>query len=396
MLNQSPLPFALVINHAIQHVAVSLDRANPSALSFDQLRQGYQHPMSSDLVRVRKHNHLETDDEAHDWIIRRAVSLLGKWLLVTDNGVEFRYGVGFDDLRWDKKPIDRPAPNIHALLHDPFNKMSGKFADNVRHDLGDLTELRDSMKAWGWIERPQFRALGDNRGKIILIGHRRITVAKELGIDWEKHVDWIDIGDGDAADAERFKLSVASNIGQRSLTPTDRKRLAEHLYGEHDWSMERIASALNVAVNTISLDLKGFPTTGKPKSSKGGRPKGSTKPKGPTDETQRALAALRELRQELDREPTYKEIGERAGTSSTPVRVALAIDSATPAVPQEAPAPIPAPEPTPQPEPAPAASPVEPEIRYCQMCGQLATALTTAIRGANAPLSFCIIYYNNI
>ena len=76
-------------------------------------------------------------------------------------------------------------------------------------------------------------------------------VAKELGIDWRKHVDWVELGEGDAADAERFKLAIASNLGAKSLSPNDRKRIAIHLYGEHEWSMQRIADVLKVAVQTV-------------------------------------------------------------------------------------------------------------------------------------------------
>jgi hypothetical protein len=48
--------------------------------------------------------------------------------------------------------------------------------------------------------------------------------------------------------------------GQQQLY--DRKRISEHLYGKREWTMERIAEALNVSKKTISLDLSEIVTEG--------------------------------------------------------------------------------------------------------------------------------------
>lgn len=65
------------------------------------------------------------------------------------------------------------------------------------------------------------------------------------------------------------------------FTPTQRKRIAEYLYGEREWTMARIAKAFGVVQPTISNDLAGLSTTDKiNQSHKRGRPKGSgRKPK---------------------------------------------------------------------------------------------------------------------
>ena len=95
------------------------------------------------------------------------------------------------------------------------------------------------MKLFGWVDMPDNRVKGDRRTKVILVGHRRIAVAKELGIDWEQYVDWIDFGDGDAADAKRLKLMIASNTGMKTLSPNDLKRL--------EWSSQKIAEDVDRA-----------------------------------------------------------------------------------------------------------------------------------------------------
>jgi ParB-like chromosome segregation protein Spo0J len=159
-------------------------------------------------------------------------------------------------------------------LRDPFNPKTGEFADNIRlKGEDDLTELRESLKQFGWSK--QFPALMDEND-VVLVGHRRMKVAKELEI--EPVVRKLNIGQGDAADAERLKLAIVSNIGFKPMTKNDRKRIAEYLYGEREWTMECIAEALNVSARTISTDLDGFEGASKPDRPKGGRPKGSKQP----------------------------------------------------------------------------------------------------------------------
>jgi DeoR/GlpR family transcriptional regulator of sugar metabolism len=48
-----------------------------------------------------------------------------------------------------------------------------------------------------------------------------------------------------------------------------------------EWTMERIAEALNVSQATITGDLRGLFTVNKPLRPKGGRPKGGVRVSGP-------------------------------------------------------------------------------------------------------------------
>ena len=310
--------YILIELHAVRHVGLKLEGAAPAALSFSDIAKDYDHPVPADLTRVKRFEKTGTDAAAREWVIRYAASMM-KGIVVDGDMVSFAPGKGFDDLRWNGKKIERPGPDIHATLRNAFSPISGEFADNIRIDNGDLTELRASMTSWGWIDRPQFRALGDRLTKVILIGHRRIVIAKELGIDWESRVDWVDIGNGDAADAERFKLAIASNIGAKPLTPTERKRIATFLYSEPEWTMERIGEALNVTTMTISRDLGEFNTMLK---SKRGRPRGDSSVKtlvektldrsDITPEQEKQVAAL--VDQGRTRQQIVKETGLGKGT----------------------------------------------------------------------------------
>jgi ParB-like chromosome segregation protein Spo0J len=185
-----------------------------------------------------------------------------------------------------------PAPQPKSW-RAPFDPKTGEFADNIRLDGGgdDLAELRESMKQFGWSD--QFPALTDEND-VVLVGHRRLKVARELEI--EPVIKKLSIGQGDAADAERLKLAIVSNTGSKPMTREDRKRIAEYLYGEQEWTMERIAEALNVSARTISTDLDGFEAPSKPPRPKGGRPKGSIGRQPAED------AMARQAEQELQRE----------------------------------------------------------------------------------------------
>jgi hypothetical protein len=151
----------------------------------------------------------------------------------------------------------------------------------IRASKTDDGELRASLQQYGWHQ--EFPALLDEHGHV-LVGNRRMRLAKALGI--EPVTKELRLGAGSEADAERIKLALISNIGGAPLTKEDRKRIAEHLYGEREWTMDKIAKALNVSQNTISLDLCDLSTIDKsnkqpktasnPKGS--GRRKGSRKP----------------------------------------------------------------------------------------------------------------------
>jgi len=199
-------------------------------------------------------------------------------------------------------------------LRDPFNPKTGEFRENIRVASQDDSELRESLKRFGWYK--QFPAIADENG-VILVGHRRMKIAKELGI--EPVIQAFTFGKGDAADAERLKIALASNIGGAPMTKEDRKHMAEYLYGSREWTMERIAEALNTTHKTISKDLSEFVPSVKNKPKGKGRPKGSTaRRKNTTVDAERAALAI------LDGSKTYPEAEQESGLSNTVLRAAVA------------------------------------------------------------------------
>lgn len=263
--------YALDLLSPVRHVATELDRVSPGTLSIEDLAATYRHPNPGDIVRVRTDEGYATDEEAIHWLMVRAIEAIertGKTdqVIGDDGGYRLADGLKFEDLKWGRKTLYKTRDD-HAQFHDPFNPMSGRFSENVRRNTGKDTmdELRESLRSFGWLE--ELPAIKDERG-VVLVGHRRLAVAAELEI--EPKVKTIRLGDGDEADAKRFALAVASNIGFKPFTPEERKDLAEYLYGERNWTQQRIAEALQVNQRTISRDLEELGIVPK---SKRGRPR---------------------------------------------------------------------------------------------------------------------------
>jgi hypothetical protein len=203
-------------------------------------------------------------------------------------------------------------------LRDPFNPKTGEFAENIRAITRvDNSELRASLKEFGW--RKEFPAYKDERG-VVLVGHRRLKIAAEEGI--KPVIVELELGDGDEADAERLKVALVSNIGFVPLGKKDRGRIAQYLYGERKWTMERIAKALDVNKATVSRDLgdccsvqqlKPAKTASNPKGA--GRPKGSQKYPRPPRKTSAVMESAAATLV-LDQGMTLEQAAAQTGLAS--------------------------------------------------------------------------------
>lgn len=327
--------YALDVHTPVRHVANALERAGDTALSVPQIAATYSHPNTGDVSRVRQHENCSDESEVNEWLIGQALNELrrrgnnGKVQLVEDGGLwRFAYGITFDDLRYDGKKIARIVDE-YERLGDPFDKMTGAFSDDVRSALSiskdDTSELRESMSENGWIDDPAFYAVQDENG-VVLIGHRRIRVAKELGI--EPRIRTVVCGQGDAGDIKRFQLSVLSNIGYREMTPSDRKKIVKVLAGPgHEWTQMSIAKAVGVSRQQIGKDIEALKESGgllpssKPYRPKGGRPPGKTPKQPPKPAKWRNPELLDAIRNENLSE---RELIERFGVSSGTVHSARA------------------------------------------------------------------------
>ena len=107
------------------------------------------------------------------------------------------------------------------------------------------------------------------------------------------------------------------------LTPAEqrvgRKREAERLY-KQGFTEAQIAKQFGVAQSTITEDLRGLSTIDKPSRPKGGRPKGSTKPRKYAKIESRIASAV------IDEGKTHPQVRAEFGVSDTVVRHAVAVE----------------------------------------------------------------------
>jgi ParB-like chromosome segregation protein Spo0J len=174
------------------------------------------------------------------------------------------------------------AKKEQFVSNDPFNPTTGEFAENIRDTARlDDTELRASMRKIGW--RQELPAIVDENG-VVIVGHRRVKIAKELGI--APVIEKLEFGSGPAADAARLELATASNVGFEKMDKASRKRIAAH-FSEAGWTQKQIADVLDVDQSTISRDTADFmqphkvSRTDRLGRKNTGRPTGSKKPKKP-------------------------------------------------------------------------------------------------------------------
>lgn len=233
------------------------------------------------------------NSEFKEWLVRKAVDEINIQnhhptdggdviLLGTILDGEFREDELGDDFRVaDGVDVDALTIGDNPLvpkqvLPDLFGPETGLWRDNVRSAMpADSKDLALSMEAHGWI--PHLPAIADENG-VVIIGHRRLQVAAELGITPVMRT--IAFGEGPAADAARAALAIASNIGSKPFTPEDRKKIAADLYLSGKFTQTEIGKLLKVSAKTVSYDLRGF-TQVKPPKERGGRPR---KPKATEEE----------------------------------------------------------------------------------------------------------------
>jgi ParB-like chromosome segregation protein Spo0J len=285
---------------APRYVIEALKARAPEWVNFDELVCNYDPPRPNNMAELRgdlAHDvgYSVTNERVKEDLIEEAIHDVNYYNdhkaieADPDDATNYRLadGVDVEALQWCDNPLF-PKP-VMAGLFDPE---TGAFADNIRTPNPEgYKELRESMEALGWVS--QFPAIQDENG-VVIVGHRRLTVAEELGI--EPKISTMTFGDGEAADARRAKVAIASNIGFEKLSPADRKAIAAQMYGS-GWSMAKIADALQVATMTVSRDLRGL-TGVKPLADlekRGGRPR---KPEADKEaEQQTALTPYQEARQ---------------------------------------------------------------------------------------------------
>ncbi len=311
---------------APRYVAEALKITAHNWMTLDDLAGNYTLPRPNNLADLRDEIRADLgagpldDHEVRAWLIRDAVGRIGyenDTIEHDEDHETFRLAAGIeaDTLRLDGEPLIRGRK-----LPDLFTPGSGAWVDNLRSYVPEgLKELRESMQNLGWLR--QLPAIQDENG-VVIVGHRRLDVAAELGI--EPVVETVRFGEGEAADAQRAMLAIASNVGAEKISPADRKKIAADLYGA-GWSMAKIGELLKVSAMSVSRDLRGFNAVLNPveKAKRGGRPrKQHAEPASPKSEPEPAAVAPEPAEAEDVDEPQPEPVDAQPVVGTGPAKKA--------------------------------------------------------------------------
>jgi ParB family chromosome partitioning protein len=121
---------------------------------------------------------------------------------------------------------------------------------NVRDDLGDLTELADSIRSQGILQPIVVQPDPKARGHFIVLGgHRRLAAAKLAGLDE------VPVVVREAAGAAKaIEVMLVENCQRADLNPMDKAEAMGKLR-DHGYSQAAIAKAIGLSAQTVSSSL---------------------------------------------------------------------------------------------------------------------------------------------
>src|SRR5690606_28171759 len=111
--------------------------------------------------------------------------------------------------------------------------------DNPRADLGDLSELADSIRAVGILQPVTVLPSANGDTCKLVSGHRRVAAARLAGLtEVPAVVRRLD-------DDDVLPVALIENLHPQDLTATDEAAAYARLRDEEGWSVQRIAEAVH-------------------------------------------------------------------------------------------------------------------------------------------------------
>ena len=150
-------------------------------------------------------------------------------------------------------PGPRPVRRAGAIEHVHISRVEPHPA-NVRADLGDLTELADSIRVHGILQPLVVQPHPARPGAYqVLAGHRRLAAARLARRD---HVPVVVRQlRGPSAPADATIIMLAENLHRADLSPVEKARAMGSLRDDHDLNASQIAQLTGLAPSTVSYYL---------------------------------------------------------------------------------------------------------------------------------------------
>lgn len=122
--------------------------------------------------------------------------------------------------------------------------------DNVRQELGDIAELKTSIKTIGLLQ-PLVVTKGPGKRYTLVCGHRRLEACKQVGrVEVPAFV--VEVHD----EAERLAVMLAENTARRSLTALEIARACDKLIADHGVSQKEVAELIGYSAPHVSMCLR--------------------------------------------------------------------------------------------------------------------------------------------
>lgn len=119
---------------------------------------------------------------------------------------------------------------------------------NVRADIGDLSELTASIRQHGIVQPIVVTEHPHHEGKyVILAGHRRAAAAAEIPLEQVVCIIRHDAGTAD----DHVALMLVENMQRQSLSPVEKARAMQKLI-DHGLSQSEVARRIGVTPTTVN------------------------------------------------------------------------------------------------------------------------------------------------
>lgn len=130
---------------------------------------------------------------------------------------------------------------LHQIETDP---------DQPRKDVGDLAELKASIQSVGIAQPIVVRIIGYDRYQI-LMGERRYTAAKELGLARVPA-----IVRASPEERTRLEVQIVENLHRKDLNPLEEAASYKRLMVLSEWTQEELGKRLGKSQNSVSETLR--------------------------------------------------------------------------------------------------------------------------------------------
>ena len=157
----------------------------------------------------------------------------------------------FRKMRHDRHFVEELAnQSIAAIgMMIPVQKIETN-REQPRSNLGDLSELAESIRSRGILEPLLVRPMAGTKSYQLIAGERRFQAAIEAGLE---EVPCIEIS---ATDQEALELALVENLQRKDLSPFEEAEGYRTLVHKYSYTHDEVASSIGKSRTTVTETLK--------------------------------------------------------------------------------------------------------------------------------------------